>query len=140
MRCRAPAGPVRSRDEVLGRRCPPRPPRIAAGSVRHRRSPGVRFVVGDRGKRRPERPADRARGRQGRSYPMNALNEMTADRAEAPKKTVRRFDEVEAALTEATDRAALFADPRFVKRLTGRLDDLLHGRTVLSLDVFDTLL
>jgi len=57
-----------------------------------------------------------------------------------PARTEIRFDEIETALTEAEDRAALFADPTFVERLALRLAPPDGGRGVLSLDVFDTLL
>ncbi len=57
-----------------------------------------------------------------------------------PSRATIRFDEIETALTEAEDRAALFADPVFADRLADRLVPLREGRDVLSLDVFDTLL
>jgi FMN phosphatase YigB (HAD superfamily) len=53
---------------------------------------------------------------------------------------LHRLDALETELTEAADRAAHFADRGFAARLAARLDTLCHGREVLSLDVFDTLL
>ncbi len=59
----------------------------------------------------------------------------------APVTTFHRFDDIEARLTDAPDRAALYRDAGFAARLGDRLDQLLERPgMVLSLDVFDTLL
>mgnify|MGYP001766888942 CR=1 FL=1 len=50
-----------------------------------------------------------------------------------------RFDTIEAQMTEAPQgRALLFSDPGFQSLLGQRLDDMLSGGKILSLDVFDT--
>lgn len=65
----------------------------------------------------------------------------TAGSAVAGRRgTLQRLDALETELTEAADRAALFADRGFAARLADRLDTLCQRRAVLSLDVFDTLL
>lgn len=52
-----------------------------------------------------------------------------------------RFDNIEAELTEApSGRSALFNDTDFRNRLKHRLDTMLDGSRILSLDVFDTLI
>ena len=59
----------------------------------------------------------------------------------APVTTLHRFDAVETRLTDAPDRAALYADAGFAALLADRLDQLLaRPGMILSLDVFDTLL
>lgn len=59
----------------------------------------------------------------------------------APVTTFHRFDEIEACVTDAADRAALYRDAGFATRLGDRLDHLLdRPGMILSLDVFDTLL
>jgi predicted HAD superfamily hydrolase len=52
-----------------------------------------------------------------------------------------RFDALQSAIYASDDRFRLFnSDPDFRQGLTAELDRLLDGRSVLSLDVFDTLL
>lgn len=56
---------------------------------------------------------------------------------------VHRFDHIEACLTNCDDRTMLFQDKEFQMLLEERLDGLFAGEratSVLSLDVFDTLL
>lgn len=54
--------------------------------------------------------------------------------------TVYSFGEVETAISNATSRAELFADPCFRALFFDRLDSMMPSDGVLSLDVFDTLL
>lgn len=83
---------------------------------------------------------------------MNALSQPTAEIAPSPspltlpprgpraRTDVFSFGALETELTEAPDRAALFADPQFQARLSARIADVARGRPILSFDVFDTLL
>lgn len=63
---------------------------------------------------------------------------------ESMSKTVsncHRFDDIESELTEApSGRSALFNEVGFRSRLKHRLDTMLDGSRILSLDVFDTLI
>lgn len=51
-----------------------------------------------------------------------------------------RFDAIESELSHAKDRSALFSDDAFCANLGQLLEDRASGATVISLDVFDTLL
>lgn len=54
--------------------------------------------------------------------------------------SLHRFDEIETLLTQAkTGRRDLFSDKDFTARLADRLDRMLDGERILSMDVFDTL-
>ena len=56
-----------------------------------------------------------------------------------PTTSYYRFDSIETKLADAaTGRHSLFSNEEFAAELSERLDELLAGRTVLSLDVFDT--
>lgn len=54
--------------------------------------------------------------------------------------SIQRFGDLERALTDTRSRTALFKDRKFTTELDEKLTDLLEGRSILSLDVFDTLL
>lgn len=50
------------------------------------------------------------------------------------------LDALEVDVARASDRAKLYAEPDFQEKLADRIDGMLKGRKVLSLDVFDTLI
>ncbi|MEE4119986.1 MAG: hypothetical protein V2I65_13295 [Paracoccaceae bacterium] len=81
-------------------------------------------------------------GHAGDRVPARAAEAgVTAGSAVAGSRgTLHRLDDIETELTEAADRAALFADRGFAARLSDRLETICKGRAALSLDVFDTLL
>ena len=72
--------------------------------------------------------------------PLKSLSPQHARTSKLPAaSTVIRFDELERRLADTENRALLYRHEEFKQQLFERINRLLDDRSILSLDVFDTL-